>query len=123
MRLIGWRGWPDPAREARFSRAVGFWRNQNGNISIIGALSLPILIGVVALVAEFGHGLLTRAENQRVADAAAYAAAVAYTSTTSTSTMTSVANRVAALNGISSTAVTASLVTSPKTATNQAVKV
>ena len=105
------------------SAAASFWRDRSGNISIVGALSLPVLIGVVALVAEFGHGLLTRADNQRVADLAAYAAAVSYTSSASTSTMTSVANRVAALNGIPSTAVTATLVTSPKTASNQAVHV
>jgi Flp pilus assembly protein TadG len=100
-----------------------FLRDRDGNISIIGALALPVLIGVVALVAEFGHGLLTRAENQRVADLAAYAGALAYTSTSSTSSMTSAVNAVAALNGIPSSQVTASLVSSPKTPTNQAVTV
>jgi Flp pilus assembly protein TadG len=98
-------------------------RSRDGNISILFALALPLVIGVVALVAEFGRGLLERAENQRVADLAAFSGALAYNASSSTSTMTDAANRVASLNGIPSSKVTASLVSSPKTPANQAVTV
>src|SRR5690349_2366904 len=101
----------------------GMLRSREGSVSIIGALILPVLIGIVALVAEFGHGLLARAENQRVADLAAYAGALAYNATSDTAKMTSAVNKVAGLNGIDVADVTTSLVTSPKTATNQAVTV
>ena len=68
---------------------------------------------MVGLVAEYGHGLLTKVENQRVADLAAYAGALAYNTSNSTVDMTTAANNVAALNNIPSSAVTVTLVTSP----------
>jgi hypothetical protein len=104
-------------------RARSWLRNTDGTVSVIGALTLPAVIGAIALAVEFGHGLVTRAENQRVADLAAFAGALAYNSTSSTSSMTEAANAVAVLNGIPAAKVKASLVTSPKTASSQAVTV
>src|SRR6185437_7049338 len=92
-------------------------------VGIIAALSLPALIAFSSLVAEYGHGLLVRTENQRVADLAAYAGALAYNSTASTDSMTSAVNQVAALNGVASSAVAATLVSSPSGDGNQAVRV
>ena len=101
-----------------------FARSNRGAVAVMTALGLPVLLGFVSLAAEFGHGLLTRTENQRVADQAAYAAAVAYSSTSSQDTMTSVAKNVAALNGVAASAVTATLVaSSPRTSTDAAVQV
>ena len=84
---------------------------------------LPLAIGFGALVVEFGQGLLVKAQNQRVADAAAYAAALAYNATSSSTTMTSTAAAVAALNGVATSGVSASLVGSPSGDGNQAVSV
>src|SRR5215212_6083578 len=103
------------------SRLSAFRHDRLGNITIMSALMMPGLIGIGALVLDFGYGLLTRIEHQRVADLAAYAGAVAYSASNSTATMN--AANVAALNGLSSSAVSGSLVASPRTNTNQAVSV
>lgn len=100
-----------------------FRRDRRGSVTIMSAVLLPVLIGIAALVAEFGSGLLTRVENQRVADLAAYAGALAYSSSGSTATMNSAIGKVAVLNGLPSSAVTGSLVTSPTGNGNQAVSV
>ena len=88
---------------------------------MVFALTLPVILGIAALVAEYGNGLVIEANNQRVADMAAYAGALAYSKTNSTTDMQSAATKVGQLNGISS-GVTATLVTSPKTPTSQAVQ-
>jgi len=43
-----------------------FARSNRGNVTVMTALALPVLLGFVSLAAEFGHGLLMRTENQRV---------------------------------------------------------
>ena len=106
---------------ARALRA--FAGDRKAAVSIIAALSLPALIAFSSLVAEYGHGLLVKTENQRVSDLASYAGALAYNTTGSTTAMTAAANQVAALNGISSTSVAATLVSSPTGDGNQAVRV
>ncbi len=96
---------------------------KRGSVSVIGALVLPIIIGSAGLVAEYGHAVLIKTQNQRIADLAAYAGATAYNATSSTDSMTSVIDNVAALNGIPAADVTGSLVTSPSGDGNQAVRV
>lgn len=98
-------------------------RHRRGSVSVLSAVVFPVLIGVVALVADFGYALVIKAENQRVADLAAYAGALAYNATTSTTTMNAVVANVVTLNGIASANATASLVTSPTGDGNQAVLV
>ena len=106
------------------ARRIGaFARDRRAAVSIVAALSLPTLIAFSSLVAEYGHGLLVKTENQRVADLAAYAGALAYNAKGTTTSMTSAANAVAALNGIASANVSASLVSSPTGDGNQAVQV
>jgi Flp pilus assembly protein TadG len=101
-----------------------FLRADRASVTAIAALALPVMLGFVALVAEFGHGLLIKAETQRVADEAAYAAALAYETTNSTATMLSVAQNVAVLNGLSASSVSASVVaSSPRTAADSAIEV
>jgi hypothetical protein len=89
-----------------------------GSISVMGAFVLIGVIGVSALALEYGHGLLQKVENQRVADLAAYGGALVYGSTSSTSD----ASNIASLNGLSS-GVTPSVVTSPTGDGNNSVKV
>lgn len=108
----------------RAPRGLGqFFRNTRAAVSIVAALSLPALLAFSSLVAEYGHGLLIKTEDQRVADLAAYAGALAYNSSGTTSAMTSAADSVAALNGVSASSVSASLIASPTGDGNQAVMV
>ncbi|QYE36589.1 hypothetical protein KZX46_12120 [Polymorphobacter sp. PAMC 29334] len=107
---------------------AGLFAQRRGAVSLLAALTLPCLIGTAGLVVEYGHGVLEKVENQRVADLSAYAGAVAYNAATSTSTattaMTSAAQAVAVLNGIPAAKVTAAIVPSPTgTANTNAVRV
>lgn len=95
---------------------------RDGSVSVIGAISLPVLIAMTGLVAEYGNGLLHKVENQRIADAAAFSAATVYNANPSNS-MTSVVDAVATLNGIPTSAISESLVTSPSGDGNQAIEV
>ena len=99
-----------------------FRSNRSGSVAVAG-LTLPLLVGFAGLVAEFGYGLLVKVENQRVADLAAYSGALAYNSTNSTSTMNSAISNIAVLNGLPSSAVTGSLVSSPSGNGNAAVSI
>ncbi|RAZ90468.1 hypothetical protein DPM33_13195 [Mesorhizobium hawassense] len=100
-----------------------FVHNRDGNVLIMSALLLPLLIGMAALVTEYGGALVERAGNQRTADLAAYAGALAYNATKSTDQMSAAAVNVAALNGVPAADVQAALVTSPKTSGMNAVSV
>jgi hypothetical protein len=94
-----------------------------GTISILGAFVLVGVVGVSALALEYGHALLQKSEDQRVADLAAYGGALVYNSSGSSSTdATSAASNIAALNGLSS-GVSPSVVTSPSGDGNKAVEV
>ena len=55
-----------------------FYEQTTGAVAVIVALTLPIMIGTGALAIEYGAGIMVRSENQRVSDAAAFAAAVAH---------------------------------------------
>ncbi|HVV48686.1 MAG TPA: hypothetical protein VHO06_03425 [Polyangia bacterium] len=95
-------------------RTLGrFARCRKAAVSIVAALSLPSLIAFSSLVAEYGHGLLVQAQDQRVADLAAYAGGLAYNANGYDDAMRWAARAVAARNGVSSSQVTVSLVNSP----------
>jgi hypothetical protein len=111
--------WFSPVAE--IFRSLG--RRRRGGVSTIVALTLPLLIAIVGLAAEYGHGLLVKVENQRAADLAAYAGALAYNASGSTAAMTTAATASAALNGLAASTVSASLVTSPSGDGGQAVMV
>ena len=105
------------------SSSSKFLANEQGAIAILAAVMLPVVIGMIALAVEFGHGLLIRDETQRVADEAAYAGALAYAATGNQTSMLSAAQNVAVLNGVATTAVAANLIaSSPRDATSPAVQ-
>ncbi len=89
----------------------------------MSALLLPALVGVTGLGVEYGRGLMTKVENQRVADLGAYDGAIAYSATASATTLNSTVSRIAALNGVASSAATAAVVNSPGGNGRQAVQV
>jgi Flp pilus assembly protein TadG len=79
-----------------------------GGVAIVTALSLPVLLGFSALAVEYSSALITRTENQRTADIAAFAAAHAYNRDASASATDKeaaaiiAARSIAGLNGVSS---------------------
>ena len=103
--------------------AINAIGSRRGSVALMAAMMFPILIALAGLVIEYGDGFAVKAKLQQVADLAAYGGAIAYTQTSSTTTMNSAATRIATLNGLSSSAASASLVNSPSGDGNQAVYV
>jgi hypothetical protein len=100
-----------------------FIRDRRGSILVLTVLATLAVIAIQAFAVDLGGGFVARAQDQRIADMAAYAAAVAYSGNGgSTSALTAAASRIATLNGLASNAVSASLVTSPTGDGNSAVK-
>lgn len=89
----------------------------------MGALALPVVIGVSSLVAEFGLALITKSNIQRTADLAAYAGALAYDKNKSLQEMQATAISVASLNGVAPRNIIVSLVNSPRDLSTKAVSV
>jgi len=104
-------------------RVHRLFTDERGSVLIIGALALPLVIGVASLVTEYGLALVTKAQHQRVADLAAYSGALAYTHNQSESDMRSAAARLAVLNGVDAGKLTVALVDSPRTSGAKAVRV
>lgn len=94
-----------------------FARCRKASVATVFALVLPVLLGFAALVAEYGSILVTEANNQRVADLASYAGALAYNSvsTEKEAATLAAANRIASLNGVSTSYLTVTYPTSIKT--------
>jgi uncharacterized membrane protein len=107
--------------------------DERAAISVLSAVSLATVIGISALVTEYGHGLLQRSDNQRVADLAAYGGALAYNTVynatgsvaSATTSGEGAATKIAALNGLTGggITVTPAFVTSPRLDGNTAMQV
>ena len=131
----GLRGLGPFSRSLR--EAVGLSRtllcDERAAISVLSAVSLAAVIGISALVTEYGHGLLQRSDNQRVADLAAYGGALAYNTVynatgsvaSATTSGESAATKIAALNGLTGNGITVipAFVTSPRLDGNTAMQV
>jgi uncharacterized membrane protein len=110
-----------------------FLHDDRAAVSVLAALSLTAVIGASTLAVEFGHALLQRSDNQRVADLAAYGGALVYNSvynstgstTRATADGKNAASNIAALNGLTSgnATVTTAIVPSPTGNGNQAMQV
>jgi uncharacterized membrane protein len=117
--------------------AVGISRKllceERAAIGVLSAVSLAAVIGISALVVEYGHGLLQRSDNQRVADLAAYGGALVYNTiynatgsvASATTSGESAATNIAALNGLTGVGITVipAIVTSPRLDGNNAMQV
>lgn len=106
--LTGWSGPPKTAMTPRiYQISKRLLADTKGGAAIIVGLSLPVVLGFGALAVEYSTALLTRAQNQRTSDIAAYAAASEYTRNTSADPTVRIraanaaADSVAALNGVS----------------------
>ncbi|BCJ92408.1 hypothetical protein IZ6_31430 [Terrihabitans soli] len=96
-------------------------RDESGAIATLTVLLLPALIGLSVLGTEYGASLSRKAEEQRNADLAAYAAALSYNVTQSQTSLKPAAERIALLNGRKASEVNANLITSPRGNGNNAV--
>ena len=61
--------------DRRKNRIGRLWRDTDGAVAIVAALSLLAFLGIVSLAIDMGHLYTVRNELQNVADAAALAAA------------------------------------------------
>lgn len=55
-----------------------FLHDLRGAVAIIVAIALPVVLSIAILAIDYSMALITRAENQRTADLAVYAAALTY---------------------------------------------
>ena len=97
-------------------------RSRRAAVTVLAATLFPVMVGMVGLATSYGDALLTKLKAQRIADAAAYSGAVAYNQLSTSAAITNAANRVATVNGVSTSAMAASLVTSPSGDGNNAVE-
>ncbi|HZG85515.1 pilus assembly protein TadG-related protein [Paenibacillus sp.] len=81
----------------------GVFRNENGNVAVLMALSMTMLIGFVALAVDGGLALLERSRLQRAADAAALAGVLELPERPEQATEH--ARNAAALNGVAASAI------------------
>ena len=100
-----------------------FAADASGNMLVLSALSMPVVIGCAGLAVEYGSAVGLRAENQRISDLAAYAGAVAYSKEESEDRMRAAALAVVALNGGNPADASVSLVASPLDPAALAVRV
>ncbi len=87
-----------------------FWKNRKGNIAVMTALLMPVIVGGAGLGVETGYWYYTQLKLQQAADAAVYAAALELHEG-NTSEMLSSATAAATLNGYTSSTDTISEVT------------
>ncbi|MEI6439296.1 MAG: pilus assembly protein TadG-related protein [Alphaproteobacteria bacterium] len=99
------------------------FRSNRGNVSVIFAIALPVIIGAAGLAVEFSQAKLFQSQNQRVADLAAYAAALNYSSSQSITSAGQAASSVLSLNNLSGAVANTTLVTSPSGSGNSAISV
>src|SRR5437868_1289857 len=99
-----------------------FLKAREGNVTLVSAIVLPAVLAAAGLATEYGNALNYKSTDQRVADAAAFGTATVYNVDNSVS-VTSVAQSIAALNGVPAGNVAAALVTSPSGSGNSAVRV
>jgi Flp pilus assembly protein TadG len=74
------------------------WRDRSGNVTILVAVALPLILGSVGLGTEAAMLMLKRQQLQKLADAAAYSAAVAYKA--GSTSLTTQAQAITAQDGV-----------------------
>ena len=100
-----------------------FFRDRRGNLAVLSAITLTSLVGVAGLVTDYGTGLYNRLHDQQIADIAAVAGARIYDETESATAANTAVNNIATLNGVPTSAISESIVSSPSGDGNEAVKV
>jgi len=87
-----------------------FWKNKRGNIAVLTALMLPVVVGGAGLGVETGYWYYTQLKLQQAADAAVYAADLELHEGNNSEMLTS-ATAAATLNGYTSASDTISVAT------------
>lgn len=107
-------------KSRKLKRFIG---DASGNMLVLSALAMPVIIGCAGLAVEYGSAVALRAENQRISDLAAYAGAVAYSQEESESRMRAAALEIVAVNGRNPANANVRLIASPLEPTSLAVRV
>jgi Flp pilus assembly protein TadG len=109
------------------SGARPFRRDRRGSISVLSALTLPLIVAVGALVLDLARSYSQLQTLQQVADTAALAGALAYNSTNSSSSVQQTIQNVVNANGWPSSVIqspaTEYLAQDPYNASSKAVQV
>src|SRR6266568_1884290 len=84
------------------ARGAALVRSKRGNISLLAALIIPFLVGIMGLSIDVSYWSVVRMQMQRAADVASLAGAARYASTYSTTSALSTAANVLELNGFPS---------------------
>jgi len=114
------------SRLHRFGQAARLWRDNRGNVAIIFAFTLPVLIGGAGFGVETTYWYLKDLQLQAAADAAAFAGAIEKRSGSSEAQVVDAATTVAISNGYDDSKGTIIVNSPPVTGpnqTNQAVEV
>jgi hypothetical protein len=98
------------------------FRTRKASVLIVVAMSSLAIIAMAAFSINLGSAYSALSQDQRLADAAAYSGALAYNTSGTTTAATNAVSRIATLNGLSSTSITAALTTSPSGDGNNAIK-
>lgn len=111
------------SRSATWRHVLAAMRDRRASVSIIGAASLTILIGMTGFSVELGNAYTKRVANQAVADTAALSGALSYMNNSNDSKAFQAAKNVARAAGVPVSAVTVTRVTSRRNASSQAIHV
>ena len=95
------------ALRKRFSFA-GILADSRGNVMLLSAISMPVLVGMAGLAIEGGNWYQTKRQMQNAADSAAIAAATNNSATRYSHEAKAVASRYGFTDGVNDTTVTAS---------------
>ncbi len=97
--------------------------DRSGGVALIGALSLPVVLGGVGLAFDINRGLEQRSMNQRAADVAALGAAMAFKASNSETILQPTARDIVAANRIGNSDVTAQVISNFPNNGDSAVRV
>lgn len=107
---------------AMLFRMTALGRDMRGSVSVLSALSLPLMIGMIGFGVELSNGYAVRVGNQSIADMAALAGANVYLTNKSQSEMLGAAKEIASGSGLAASSVEVTIVDSPDNSGAKAVK-
>jgi hypothetical protein len=97
-------------------------RARKASVITVVAMSSLAIIAMAAFSVDLGGAYSALAQDQRVADIAAYSGALAYNNTGNATGISNAVSRIATLNGLSANAISATMTTSPTGDGNNAIQ-
>ena len=97
-------------------------RGRRGSVALVVSMASLAIIGVAAFSVDLGNAYSSLNKDQQIADAAAYSGALAYSQNQTSASVNNAVSRIATLNGLPSSAITGSVVSSPSGDGNSAIQ-